>query len=673
MKSNSKIISVPQGLQSIYFTHVFTWLVMGFIWVALVSTAQAQELQYARPSWKFGVAAGANINFYNGSTHNLTSAFTPPVTFHKGDGIGLFVAPSIEYYRPNSYLGFLFQAGFDSRKGTFNQVHSPCNCATDLEANITYFTLEPSLRLAPFKSNFYVYGGPRFAFNMDKSFTYNQQTNPDFPLQVANPDVSDDFSNIEKNIISMQIGMGYDIYLSSQATKTQFILSPFVAFHPYFGQNPRSTETWNVSTLRAGMVLKMGRGKQIEVIKTLPKKVAFSINAPQIERIESRMREVFPLRNYVFFSQGSNEIPSRYVLLNKDQASKFKEEQVQFSVSKKRTKRSERQMTVYYNLLNILGDRMQKNPKSTIKLVGSSENGISEGLVMATNVKHYLTRVFNIDSTRIGLEGSIKPAHPSERVGGKLELDLLREGDRRVTIESNSPELLMEFQSGDAPLRAVELTISDWVENNDQIMIHADGAKEAYKNWILELKDSNGKTVNFGPYKKDSVAISRKDLLKNQQQGTFVAVLIGTTQNGDVVKKETTMRVLPLEKAEIIESIRFSVIYEFNESKSNAIYEKYLTEIVVEKIPMHATVIIKGYTDIIGEDNYNQNLSLARATDVKNTLAESLEKRGRSDVKFEIFGYGEDARYSIFENTYPEERFYNRTVVIDIIAKKGSN
>lgn len=673
MKSNSKIISVPQGLQSIYFTHVFTWLVMGFIWVALVSTAQAQELQYARPSWKFGVAAGANINFYNGSTHNLTSAFTPPVTFHKGDGIGLFVAPSIEYYRPNSYLGFLFQAGFDSRKGTFNQVHSPCNCAADLEANITYFTLEPSLRLAPFKSNFYVYGGPKFAFNMDKSFTYNQQTNPDFPLQVANPDVSDDFSNIEKTIISMQIGMGYDIYLSSQATKTQFILSPFVAFHPYFGQNPRSTETWNVSTLRAGMVLKMGRGKQIEVIKTLPKKVAFSINAPQIERIESRMREVFPLRNYVFFTLGSNEIPSRYVLLNKDQASKFKEEQVQFSVSKKRTKRSERQMTVYYNLLNILGDRMQKNPKSTIKLVGSSENGISEGLVMATNVKHYLTRVFNIDSTRIGLEGSIKPAHPSERVGGKLELDLLREGDRRVTIESNSPELLMEFQSGDAPLRAVELTSSDWVENNDQIMIHADGAKEAYKNWILELKDSNGKTVNFGPYKKDSVAISRIDLLKNQQQGTFVAVLIGTTQNGDVVKKETTMRVLPLEKAEIIESIRFSVIYEFNESKSNAIYEKYLTEIVVEKIPIHATVIIKGYTDIIGEDNYNQNLSLARATDVKNTLAESLEKRGRSDVKFEIFGYGEDARYSIFENTYPEERFYNRTVVIDIIAKKGSN
>jgi outer membrane protein OmpA-like peptidoglycan-associated protein len=651
---------------------LFSWLVIGFLGITLLSTAQAQELQYARPSWKFGVAAGANLNYFNGSTQQLTSSFTPPTAFHKGDGIGVYVAPSIEYYRPNSYLGFIFQAGFDSRKGNFNQVITPCNCAADLDAKLTYFSVEPSLRLAPFKSNLYVYGGPRLAFNIDKSFTYKQQTNPSYPLQVANPDETGDFTHIEKTILSIQIGMGYDIYLSSQATKTQFILSPFVAFHPYFGQNPRTTETWNLTTLRAGMVLKMGRGKQINPIKWEPKNVVFSIDAPQIERIESRMREVFPLRNYVFFTLGSNEIPTRYVLLNKEQAKKFKEDQVQFSVSKKKSKRSERQMAVYYNLLNILGDRMQKNPLSTIKLVGSSENGIRDGWVMATKVKDYLTTTFEIDSLRITLEGRVKPEHPSEREGGKKELELLREGDQRVTIESTSPELLMEFQSGDAPLRSVEIISSDWIENKDQIIIHAEGAKEAYKNWILELKDSNGKTVNFGPYTKDSIAISRKSVLKDQQQGTFVAVLTGTTKNGEVVKKETTMRIFPLEKAEIIESIRFSVIYEFNESKSIAIYEKYLSEIVVEKIPMNATVLIKGYTDIIGEDDYNQNLSLARATDVKNTIAESLEKRGRTDVKFEIYGYGEDKHFSLFENTYPEERFYNRTVVIDIIAKKGN-
>jgi hypothetical protein len=47
-------------------------------------------------------------------------------------------------------------------------------------------------------------------------------------------------------------------------------------------------------------------------------------------------------------------------------------------------------MTVYYNVLNILGDRMQKNPSATITLVGSSNNGNSDGLTMAESVKTYL-------------------------------------------------------------------------------------------------------------------------------------------------------------------------------------------------------------------------------------------------------------------------------------------
>jgi hypothetical protein len=33
------------------------------------------------------------------------------------------------------------------------------------------------------------------------------------------------------------------------------------SFQPYFGQNPRSTETWNITTVRAGVALKFGQGK----------------------------------------------------------------------------------------------------------------------------------------------------------------------------------------------------------------------------------------------------------------------------------------------------------------------------------------------------------------------------------------------------------------------------
>ena len=115
--------------------------------------------------------------------------------------------------------------------------------------------------------------------------------------------------------------------------------------------------------------------------------------------------------------------------------------------------------------------------------------------------------------------------------------------------------------------------------------------------------------------------------------------------------------------------MRFSVIYEYDESKAIGIYEKYLTDVVIPKIPIGATVIIHGYTDIIGDEEYNQILSTERANDVQSIMQKALLKIGRTDVIFDVFGFGEDNNLSPFENKYPEERFYNRTVVIDIVPK----
>jgi hypothetical protein len=57
----------------------------------------------------------------------------------------------------------MLQAGYDSRKGDFDQVITACDCPADLSTNLSYITVEPSLRFV--KSNFYLYGGPRF-FNL---------------------------------------------------------------------------------------------------------------------------------------------------------------------------------------------------------------------------------------------------------------------------------------------------------------------------------------------------------------------------------------------------------------------------------------------------------------------------------------------------------------------------
>ena len=659
-----------------YSTAVKSVLFIAFILASIQAPLLAQQSQFTRPSWWFGAAAGANFNFHDASIQRLNSDFTAPVAFNKSDDVGLYLAPLVEFHHPDSRWGIMLQAGYDNRKGLFEEQISSCNCPADLHTNLSYITVEPSLRFAPFKQGFYLYGGPRLAFNLDNSFAYKQGINPDFPDQVRTPDVNGDFGNANKTLISMQIGAGYDIPLSSQRTRIQSVISPFVSFQPYFGQAPRSTEKWNVTTLRVGAALKFGRGRDIPMTAKAevfaPEPVfTFSVNSPRNIPVERRVRETFPLLNYVFFNIGSTEIPNSYVLLRKEQVRDFKEDQLEVFAPKNLSGRSKRGMVVYYNVLNILGDRMGKNPSTAIVLVGSSEKGPEDGNAMAESVKQYLVNIFGINASRISIEGRDKPKLPSEQPGATRELELLRQGDRRVSIESSSPALLMEFQSGKgAALRPVEIVGVQEAPIDSYVSFNVEGAREAFSSWSLEIRDEKGKLQSFGPFISERVNMPGKFVLGDRPEGDFKVTMIGQTKSGKTIKKETTVNMVLWTPPENEQGMRYSVIFEFDESKAISIYEKYLTDIVTPKIPKGGLVIVHGYTDIIGEEVYNQKLSLARAHEVKNILASSLSKAGRSDVTFEVYGFGEDETLSPFENRFPEERFYNRTVIIDIIPRK---
>ena len=88
------------------------------------------------------------------------------------------------------------------------------------------------------------------------------------------------------------------------------------------------------------------------------------------------------------------------------------------------------------------------------------------------------------------------------------------------------------------------------------------------------------------------------------------------------------------------------------------------------KIPINSTILIHGHSDIIGDESNNERLSVARANDVRTILKNAMDKLGRNDVKYEVSGFGEDQSLAPFDNNFPEERFYNRTVIIDVIPKK---
>ena len=675
MKATNNFSEMPRPTRISNHIALRNILIIALVWYNGMSTIQAQEVRFTQPSWWFGVAAGANFNFYRGSTHQLNSGFTPLTTFHDGDGIGLFIAPLIEYHQPNTRLGFQLQFGFDDRKAKFEQAKTVCDCPADLKSEINYWTIEPSLRFAPFQSNFYLFGGPRFAFIKEQSFVYQLGINPAYPNQSPSPEITGDFDQVNKTIISMQIGAGIDIDLSTSKSKTQYVLSPFASFHPYFGQNPRSVETLNITTIRAGVALKMGRGKRIEIaekaVETGEPDVQFSVFAPVNEPAKHRVREVFPLRNYIFFTEGNTEIPSRYTVLKKEEVKDFGENQLEMVTPILASGRSERQMDVYYNLINIVGIRMVHYPLTSIVLVGSSENGPAVGLKMAQSVAAYLLRTFDIDSTRIKAQGQYKPKVPSAKKGKKNELYLLGDSDRRVTIETLSPELLAEFKSGPASATS---------ENNNQneapessfVQLEAKGAEKGLTSWYVQMEDANGKTSSFGPFVKDKASISGQSILENKPEGDFKIKLIGLTNSGKTIHKETTAHVVLWKPIQYNEGMRYSILFEFDESKAIGMYDNYLEEVVAPKIPKDGIVLIHGHTDTIGNINYNLKLSKSRANDVKNTLEKALRQLGRTDVKFEITGFGEDSNYAPFKNEFPEERFYNRTVIIDIFQESNA-
>jgi outer membrane protein OmpA-like peptidoglycan-associated protein len=650
----------------------FAVIFMLIIFAGLTGHTQQVTTKAAnpQPTWWFGVSGAANFNSYRGTTQMLNQSLTVPTAFHKGDGIKPYVSLLTEY-RPNKVLGGMLNVAYDNRGGEFDGVMAPCNCPADLSTNISYVTVEPSLRIAPFASAFYLFAGPTFSFNVSKAFSYTQE---------KQADTKGDWSDLQSTLFSAQAGAGIDIPVSAASSATQTTISPFVSFLTDFGHDPRKVESWSVYTVRAGIALKFGRTKKIAPSESvtesvtapiIEKQVEFTVRAPKEVPVSRQVKETFPIRNSVFFNQGSTEIPNRYVQLSKGQAVSFKEEQLQQGQPDNLNKnRSSRQLAVYHNILNIIGDRMRDNSSSTIVLTGASDKNPAEGKMLAENIKQYLVNVFGINPSRINTEGRNKPLIASEQPGATKELGLLREGDRRVDITSFSPELLMQVGgSASSFLKPVEITAVQEDPLDSHVLFNAEGASELLKSWSVEVKDEQGKVQHYGPFTQNQASVPGKTILGNSQMGNYTITMTGETKSGLMVQKESTVSFMKVEDAKQ-EGLRYSILFDFDKSKTIASYTKFLTENVTPLIPENGTVIIHGHSDIIGEEKYNQNLSNERAMGTQQIIESALAAAGKTGVKFETNGFGEDNDTAPFGNNLPEERFYNRTVIIDIIPGK---
>jgi outer membrane protein OmpA-like peptidoglycan-associated protein len=628
----------------------------------LCITTNTNAQQITAPKVWFGISGAANFNQYSGTTQTLNSSTKAPTAFHDAKGVGAYVAALLEL-TPSKVWGMRLNVGYDNRSAKFDDVIAPCNCPATLNTKLSYISIEPSLRIAPFANSFYLFAGPTISFNQSKSFVYTQE---------KQTDQSGDLSDVNSTLFSGQIGAGIDIPLSSPTSLNQASLSPFISYHPYFGQNPRSIENLSITTLRTGLSLKFGKGTVAPTVTTpsapvaevvVPKKIdsgqiLFSILSAPIVSAQLNIKENFPLRNYVFFDEGSNDISSRYVKLSKYQASSFQKGTFQLPEPENLSRRSNRQLSAYYNLLNIVGDRMRLNPESKISLIGSSAGkGPNAGVLLAEAVKKYLVDIFEIKSNRIYTEGRNQPFIPSEQPNSTTDLSLRMDGDRRVEIVSNFPYLL----------KPLSLTSIENKTYENMIVFKTQPTQyERLQTWSMEVKDNNGKIKFFGPFTSNETSIPGNSILDNRKVADYKVTMRGYTTDNKLIVRESNLH-LSRDSQIMREGLRFSILFDYDKSYTDVSYEKFLNDVVTPLVTNNSTIIIHGHTDILGDKDYNQKLSQKRAEETQRILEAKLAAKNITGTKFKTIGVGEDESLAPFENKYPEERFYNRTVIIDII------
>lgn len=633
--------------------------------IALLLTAvsvdlQAQSIGYQGAKLRFGVFGGANFNSLGVGGQNVIEVpgggSITQQDLSDGTGIGPYGGLLMEY-NTGDIIGVHFRVGYDDRRATLS------NNGREWDTRLSYVSFEPGLRVNLASPDFALTVGPSLNLNVGKSFDYQPADN-----EGVSPITDGELQNVKPVTFGMWGGVSYDVHLNSMGVSPQWYLTPFFEGSWMVDQKKADfpgqdnlDDVWSTVTVRGGVQLKFGsapvaaKEEPVTITEALPV-MDVSLRTPPSGIIESRMlKEYFPLRNYLFFNSGSADLPSKYTQLNSSQAASFDEKAMLEipGTGDASATRSQRQMSVYYNAVNIYADRLRDNPSTTITLIGSAPSE-KDALAMAESVKSYMVSTFNIDPSRIITKGQKRAPNASgTRVTPKDDLPLVAEENMRVEVHPSDETLL----------RPVEIrSMQEEPGDNDLVLNVKTDVPVA--SWTVTIS-GEGASNTYGPYYGPIQRIDGKTVLQNRQNGEYTATVNAVTQDGKTVVKEMPFTLYKHE-APAASGERFSILFEYDDSKTVQTYDDFLRKEVAPNIPSGSTVFIHGHTDKIGEEDHNMELSTDRAMATQKVLQDELSKMGRT-VTFDSYGFGETEFRAPFANTTPEGRYYNRSVIIDVV------
>ncbi|MDH5298705.1 MAG: OmpA family protein, partial [Desulfobulbaceae bacterium] len=421
--------------------------------------------------------------------------------------------------------------------------------------------------------------------------------------------------------------------------------------------------------IRATMELLDRKGQTI-ILNALPVKLnhfttsgSLAVAPASLTIEEVKTIDASPMLGYVYFPEGSCEIPGHYVRLaaGTGETASFDEQRFRDTLEK------------YYQLLNIVGKRLTDHPEAMITLTGCNANiGPEKGnrklaAARAAAVGDYLRAVWNVAPERIRTEARNLPEMPStsRREEGRAE-------NRRVEIRSDVATIL-------APIRSTYLaTRIDAATLTLHPVVNAPHQTARWRVAVANGKGNLGELAGEGkPPTEIKVPLKTGNLVEMATGGDLTVRMTVEDNKG----QELAMNAVPIRINFIQTSKRLAekqhfrvqekyalILFDFDSSTISAGNQEIVNTIVarIKELP-EATTEIVGHTDNIGKENYNLKLSERRALAVYQLLTTDSGKEPGERIRHRGIGPYEP----LFDNQSPEARAFNRTVTITLEYMQG--
>ncbi|MCU0331001.1 MAG: OmpA family protein [Candidatus Kapabacteria bacterium] len=639
-------------------------IAVALLCLAGMTAAMAQEARYA--PWRFGLNLGVNYNLAGVGyarwvqDRGVAGHFIPLVG-NDGSGIGPYIGLNAEYVS-QSWWGITLRASYDSRNLTANDDQSwlkPTGGFYNDEFAFSnqYLSFEPRLRITPSKnSGLHISVGPSLSLALNTTYDYTPEGGATLS-GIELPDAS-------SLTYAFAGGLGYDILLNEPNDDWHWFISPFVEASWLLAQRGVDftdiqgsfDDALSTTSFRAGVTIKLGKARGASDVAEAQD--GFFLVEPPADGVTetSIVEEFFPLIPYVFFDRNDVEIPKRYNRLGANANEEFDATPWDSEDLTNVQAREFRQGEVYYNILNVFGKRLADSPAETVTLIGSDPIEKNGG-DLADKVKQYLVDSWKIDAGRISTRGQTDPRIVSGTARTPQEDRPLADiENRRVEFDFKNKGMLREAH--------VKAKRSGSLDNNIRIELTTN---ENIESWTVRI-NGNGVNRTFGPFYGMEELIPPAGMLGNNTSGRFFAEVVARTTDGRTLSdtKSFELRRASNER----KSSRFSIVFDYAEQDPIGRYENFLKNDAAERIPDGATVFIHGHTDNIGKEETNKKLSRERADQAKKALVSGLRAKGKRNVKVYAVGRGEDTTDAPFDNSTPEGRHYNRTVIIDVVPKQ---